>query len=170
MIDPLSYFLLLLKASLFSTSGIGNLPIVHQDLMDRGWAVEAQFGESLAIGQIGPGPSGLWVIALGYLTYGLVGALLATVAITLPPLTVLLFSLLYRRIGGYPATVGFVRGLSIGASGSFLVVLGGLMFANGGDVVSLLIAVVAIGLALTRWLAPLPIIALAAVAGMLLYR
>jgi chromate transporter len=170
MIEPLTYFLLLLKASLFSTSGTGNLPIVHQDLTERGWADESQFAESLAIGQISPGPSGLWVIAIGYLTYGLIGALLATVAITLPPLTVLLFSMLYRRIGAHPATAAFVRGLTTCAISSFLIVLGGLLVADGGDLRSIAIIGATIALGTTRWFSPLPVIVLAGLAGVLLYR
>src|SRR5262249_15915056 len=79
MIDGLLLFLLMLKAALFSTSGIGNLPILHQDLLSRGWATDRNFTESLAIGQISPGPSGLWVISLGYLLDGLRGALFALI-------------------------------------------------------------------------------------------
>ena len=92
MINPFIYFLLFLKASLFSTGGFSNLPSLHQDLIANGWATESEFGQSIAIGQISPGPNGLWVISLGYLTYGLTGALLALIAITLPALLVLLVS------------------------------------------------------------------------------
>src|SRR5256885_13062862 len=82
MINPFIYFLLFLKASLFSTGGFSNLPSLHQDLIANGWAKEADFGQSIAIGQISPGPNGLWVISLGYLTYGYLGAFLALIAIT----------------------------------------------------------------------------------------
>ena len=70
MINPLIYFLLFLKASLFSSGGFSNLPSLHQDLLGNGWANDTDFGQSIAIGQISPGPNGLWVISLGYLTYG----------------------------------------------------------------------------------------------------
>ena len=33
MINPFIYFLLFLKASLFSTGGFSNLPSLHQDLI-----------------------------------------------------------------------------------------------------------------------------------------
>ena len=85
MINPLIYFLLFLKASLFSSGGFSNLPSLHQDLIGDGWANEADFGQSVAIGQISPGPNGLWVISLGYLTYGLLGAVFALIAIVIPP-------------------------------------------------------------------------------------
>src|SRR5437899_9311795 len=97
MINPLIYLLLFIKASLFSSGGISNLPSLHQDLTAAGWASEADFGQSLAIGQVSPGPNGLWVISLGYLTYGLPGATLALIAITIPPFLVLAISAIYNR-------------------------------------------------------------------------
>ena len=74
MSHHLALFWIMLRAALLSTTGTGNLPIVHQDLLSRGWATDRQFAESLAIGQISPGPTGLWVISLGYFVGGLRGA------------------------------------------------------------------------------------------------
>jgi chromate transporter len=169
MIDALMFFWLMLKAALFSTSGSGNLPILHQDLLARGWATDRQFAESLAIGQISPGPSGLWVISLGYLLDGLRGALLSLIAITLPPLLVLAVHGFYRRYGDHPATQGFVRGLGLAVAGIFLVVLAGIMGGAGWTATNLLIALGALGLGATRRVPVLAVLALAALAGVLLY-
>ena len=117
MINPFIYFLLFLKASLFSTGGFSNLPSLHQDLIANGWATESDFGQSIAIGQISPGPNGLWVISLGYLTYGLTGALLALIAITLPALLVLLVSAGYSRIEHQTWVQGAMRGVSLAVVG-----------------------------------------------------
>jgi hypothetical protein len=35
------------------------LPILHTDLIAQGWATDHNFAEALAIGQIGPGQSGV---------------------------------------------------------------------------------------------------------------
>src|SRR5438093_834003 len=117
---------LLLKASLLSTGGMGNVPILHADLIARGWSSDRQFAEALAIGQVTPGPNGLWVISLGYLVRGVTGSLLAAVAITLPPLLVLAVARLYRRVKDHPAVEGFMRGLSLAGAGIFVVVLASL--------------------------------------------
>src|SRR5213078_17214 len=138
--SALLFFWSMFNASLLSTSGSGNIPILHQDLLARGWATEQQFAESIAIGQISPGPTGLWVISLGYLLDGVRGSLLALLAITLPPLLVLLVHGLYRRIGGHPATRGFVRGLTLAVAGIFLVVLAGILVRTGIGVRSIVIA------------------------------
>ena len=169
MIDPFIYFWTLLKASLFSTGGTGNLPSIHADFLARGWATDHHFAESLAIGQISPGPNGLWVICLGYLTDNLRGALLAALAISLPPFAVLAVDALHKRIGDHPAMDGFVRGLGLAVSGIFLVVVIKLLRENGIDLRSILIGLASIGLAMTKRV-PVPILlGLAGVAGALLY-
>lgn len=169
MTDTLTLFWLLLKASLFSTGGTGNLPILHDDLLERGWATDRQFAEALAVGQISPGPSGLWVVSLGYLTFGWLGAGLALVAITIPPLLVLGVDRLHRRIGDHPAVDGFVRGLSLAVIGVFFVVLVGLLRENGADLGAAAILLASLGLARTGRVPVAAILGLAAVAGILLY-
>lgn len=167
--DLLTYFWFFLKASLLSTSGTGNLPSLHDDLTARGWATEQHFAESLAVGQVSPGPTGLWVISLGYLTAGLPGALLALTAICIPPLIVLLVDRLYSRIGHHPAVQGFTRQLGLGVVGVFVVVLGRLLFTPSLDPRSLLIVAGSVVLALSGRVPVVVILGLAALAGIALY-
>jgi chromate transporter len=169
-VNPLIYFGLFLKASLFSSGGMGNLPSLHADLIARRWATERQFAESLLIGQITPGPNGLWVICLGYLTDGVRGSLLALLAIMLPPLLVLLVERLYRRMEDHAAVEGFMRGLSLAVTGIFVVVMASLLRSTGIDVRSALIAAGAVVLGATRRVPIIVIVALAALSGIVLYR
>jgi chromate transporter len=159
------YFWLFLKASLFSSGGTGNLPSLHTDLLAQGWAREQQFGEALAVGQISPGPSGLWVISLGYLTAGPRGALLSLVAITLPPLLIIGVDRLYRRVQHHPAVEGFVRGLGLAVVGIFIVVLYRLLHSVGLDTRSVLIALGSLGLGATRRVPIVVILLIAALIG-----
>lgn len=170
MIDPLVYFLLYLKASLFSSGGFSNLPSLHQDLIGRGWAGETDFGQSIAIGQISPGPNGLWVISLGYFTYGFLGAFLALIAITLPPLLVLVVAAQYRRIEQQIRVQGAMQGVSLAVIGIQLSVVWTILHQPGVDWKGLIIGACAFGLALSRRVNVLLILALAALAGYLLYR
>ena len=170
MINPLTLFWVMFKASLLSTTGTGNLPIVHQDLLARHWATDRQFAESLAIGQISPGPSGLWVISLGYLVDGLRGAALTLIAVSLPPLLVLLLVHgFYRRWGGHPATQGFVRGLGLAVIGIFAIVLTGIMSSVGWTSTNLMIMLGAIVLGATRRVPVVAVLALAALVGIALF-
>lgn len=169
MINPLLYFFLFLKASLFSSGGLTNLPSLHQDLLAESWASEADFGQSLAIGQISPGPNGLWVISLGYLTYGLPGAALALIAITIPPFLVLPIAAIYDRIAKLGWVSAVMRGISLAVIGILISVSWTILTRSNLDWRSVVIAVGACGLMLTNRVNLLVILVLAAVAGYLLY-
>jgi chromate transporter len=169
MINPIIYFLLFLKASLFSSGGFSNLPSLHQDMIASGWAKEIDFGQSIAIGQISPGPNGLWVISLGYLTYGYAGAGFALIAITLPALLVLLISAGYARIASKAWVQGAMHGVSLAVVGLLVTVVWTILHQPGVDWRGLLIAAGAFGLAFSRKINLLLILALAGIAGYLLY-
>ncbi|HLX59576.1 MAG TPA: chromate transporter [Ktedonobacteraceae bacterium] len=170
MINPFIYFLLFLKASLFSSGGSSNLPSLHQDLIANGWGKEIYFGQSIAIGQISPGPSGLWVISLGYLTYSYPGALLALIAITIPPMLVLVVSAGYTRIEHRAWVQGAMHGVSLAVIGLLLTVVWTILHQPGVDWKGLLIAAGAFGLALSRKINILIILSVAGLVGFLLYR
>ncbi len=170
MINPIIYFLLFIKASLFSSGGFSNLPSLHQDLLSNSWAKEAQFGQSIAIGQISPGPNGLWVISLGYLTYGFLGTLIALIAITLPPLLILVISAMYHQIENQRWVSGLMRGISLAVVGLQLTVSWSMISRSGSEWKSWLIGAGACGLALNKQINILVILGLAGLAGYLIYR
>ena len=167
--NPFIYLLIFLKASLFSTGGFSNLPSLHQDLIGNGWANDAEFGQSLAIGQVSPGPNGLWVISLGYLTYGYPGAMLALVAITIPPFLVLALAAIYHLIENQNWVSGLMRGISLAVVGVLLTVSWTILSRSGLDWRSWLIGLAAFGLALSNRVNIIIILALAACAGYVLY-
>ena len=170
MINPFVYFLFFLKASLFSTGGLSNLPSLHQDLIARHWAVDADFGHSVVIGQLSPGPTGLWVVSLGYLTYGAFGAVIALIAITLPALLVLVVATGYARIAQWRWIEGAMRGVSLAVIGILCSVAWTILHQPGVDRKGLLIAVGAFGLACSRKVQLPIILGIAGFAGYLVYR
>ena len=165
----LLYLWTFLKASLFTTGGLGNLPLLHQDLLALGWARESDFITAIAVGQVSPGPNGLWSVSLGYLTFGWLGALLATIALTLPPLLVLLVSGFYSRMEHSPRVQDFTRGLSLGVIGLTLPVTLGLALSTVTDWRGVAITAAALGMALSKRVPVVVILALAGVAGYLFY-
>jgi chromate transporter len=165
----LNFFWLFFKASLLSTGGLGNLPFLHQDLIGLGWASESDFVTALAVGNVSPGPTGLWSISLGYLTYGWVGSLLALAALSLPPLLALIVAAFYNRMEKQPAVQNFTRGLSLGVVGLAVTVSIGLAGSTISDWRGVVIALGALGLALSKRVPIIVILLLAAVAGILIY-
>lgn len=169
MINPLLYLFLFLKASLFSSGSFSNLPSLHQDLIAQGWATDSEFGQSLAIGQISPGPNSLWVISLGYLTYGVPGALFALLAITIPSFLVLFIAAVYNRIATLNWVGALMRGISLAIVGLTLSVSWTLLSSSSLDWRGIIIALAACGLALMKRVNIVVILLLAAAAGYLLY-
>jgi chromate transporter len=165
----LEFFWLFLKASLLSTGGLGNLPFLHKDLIGLGWAQEPDFITAIAVGQVSPGPNGLWSISLGYLAYGWLGAGLALAALCLPPLLVLIVSAFYNRIEHMPAVQDFTRGLALGVIGLTLAVAFNLATTAISDWRGILIALAALAIALTKRVPVILILGLAALVGVIIY-
>lgn len=168
--NPIVYFLLALKASLFSTGGFGNIPSLHDDLLARGWATERNFSEALAVGQISPGPNGLWIISLGYFVGGVPGAMLSLASIAIPPFLILAVEWLYHRTKHIPAVEGFVRGLGLATVGIFVVVLQRLLHDVGLNGRTLSICAAGLAIGLTRRVPVVVALLLAAVAGLIFQR
>ena len=112
-----------------------------------------------------PGPNGLWGISWGYLSGGLPGSLLALLALTLPPLLILVIERGYRRVQHHPAAEGFVSGLALAVAGVFVVTLSGILRSAGLSPHTVVLAGTAI--ALTRRVPLFGIIGLAGLAGVL---
>ncbi|MEI7844728.1 MAG: chromate transporter [Chloroflexota bacterium] len=163
------YFWLFLKGSLFSTGGLGNLPFLNGDLVSRGWATPSDFATAIAVGNLSPGPSGLWSVSLGYLTFGWLGAALALLALSLPPLLILWVSRSYDQIEHQPVVQDFTRGLGLGVIGLTLAVSWSLAVASIADWKSLLIMLGALFLALNRKVPIILILVLSALAGYLIF-
>jgi len=115
--DPLELFLVLLKDSALALGGLGSLPLLRQDLVATGVATDAQLVQALAIGRLSTGPSGLWVVSLGYQMAGPLGAAMALVASTLPPLVILPATVLARRWLLSVPFAGLVRGAALATAG-----------------------------------------------------
>lgn len=144
------FFIVLLKSILFSSGGYGPLPSLHSDLIANKWANQTQFTEALSIGQVTPGPNGLWVISLCYLIAGLRGAILACIALLLPPLLIIVVQHYYNRVSSYPATQGVLDGVVLVIASFSIIVVFQLFVANGLDVKVIIIALISTILAISR--------------------
>lgn len=172
-VPPLGWFWAVLQATLLSTGGFGNLPALHNETVTiRHWATERQFAEALVLGQVSPGPNGLWVVCLGYLLGGVGGGVLAALAVVLPPLLIVPVERWYRRVQHHPHVEGFVTGLGLAVVGVGVFVLGRVFIGTSGGAwwARVLLACAAAGLMASRRVPFLLILVLAAFAGAFLPR
>jgi chromate transporter len=78
-------YLLLLKATVTSFTGLSSLPVLREDLVvHRQLMSDAQLNLAVTAGRSGPGPNGLYVVSVGYLVAGLPGAGVGWLAMITP--------------------------------------------------------------------------------------
>ena len=80
--------------------GYAMIPILQWDLVDHlGWLTLQQFLDGILLGFVTPGPIIITATFVGYWVKGLLGAIVATVAIFLPPILIIIFlTPFYQRI------------------------------------------------------------------------
>ncbi len=91
-------YLLLLKATCTSFSGLASLPSIRADLVERHHVLsDQQLNAALAAGRSGPGPLGIYVVCVGYQVAGVPGAVAGLLAAITPAFFIIA---LLRGVGG----------------------------------------------------------------------
>ncbi len=154
-------------------SGLAVVPFLHQGLVsEHHWLTERQLTDAVAMGLISPGPVVIMGTFAGYLVAGVVGAVVATVALFTPTyLFVVVPGRLFRRFEHHPRLQGFVKGATAAAAGA----IAGAAIVIGRQTIhgwrAAAIGLVALALLLQKQLkVPEPaLVAAAAVAGLALH-
>jgi chromate transporter len=96
------------------------VPFLHAGLVDEhDWLTQQQFVDAVAMGLITPGPVVIMATFAGYLVYGLVGAMVATICVFLPALLLVVVpGPFIRRHEKHPRLQGFVKGATAAAAGA----------------------------------------------------
>lgn len=111
---PLSHlFLVIMIASLFSFGGLGSLPVLENQLSSNGVSPDAVVLPSLAVGNISPGPNGLYLIAASYFIGGVTGSLVACLAVVIPPFLVVGVERAKQRLIHLPRFRAMLRSLAL---------------------------------------------------------
>ena len=146
-------YLLLLKATLTSFSGLTSLPMIHRDLViERHVLTERQLNAAVVAGRTVPGPNGSYVVSVGYFVAGVPGALAGWLAMVTPAF---LMIPLLRFVGlraGHPAVRSAIQAVTLAAAG--LIVSATVPLARDAlsSPLSIIIAVASMmAIAFTRW-------------------
>lgn len=83
--NVLTLYLLLLKATLTTFSGLTLLPIIREDLVVRHRVLtDRQLNAAVVAGRVMPGPNGAYIVSVGYFVAGIPGAAVAWLAMVTP--------------------------------------------------------------------------------------
>lgn len=147
------------------------IPALHELFVENlGWLTSAEFADGIAIGQITPGPIFITATFIGYKVAGIMGALLATIAMFTPPmvLTVLLsrFVKTLNQSTLVKAAMKAVRAAVIGMIFASAVTIGQTILVS---IVSVAIFLVAFYISFKYTISPVYLIIGSGVAGFVLF-
>ena len=147
------------------------IPALHELFVENlGWLTSAEFADGIAIGQITPGPIFITATFIGYKVAGIMGALLATIAMFTPPmvLTVLLsrFVKTLNQSTLVKAAMKTVRAAVIGMIFASAVTIGQTISVS---IVSVAIFLVAFYISFKYTISPVYLIIGSGVAGFVLF-
>ncbi|QKJ89227.1 hypothetical protein PMPD1_4328 [Paramixta manurensis] len=91
-------FLVIFMASLLSFGGLSSLPILRGQLQNAGLPADVLLLNALAIGNIAPGPNGLYLVVMGYFIGGIKGACISVVALIAPPFLIIVLERIRSRL------------------------------------------------------------------------
>jgi chromate transporter len=90
--DLFKLAMMMLRIDLFAFGGgYASLPLMLHEIVNvKGWMDYRTFMDGVALGQVTPGPIVITATFVGYLVYGIAGAVVATAAIFTPSLLILI--------------------------------------------------------------------------------
>jgi chromate transporter len=118
--------LIFLKIGVISFGGgYAMIPILQWDMVDHlGWLTLKQFLDGILLGFVTPGPIIILATFVGYWVHGLLGAVVATVSIFLPPIAIIIFlTPFYQRIKEARLMRHVIRGILAALVGMLVLVI-----------------------------------------------
>ncbi|MCS7315251.1 MAG: chromate transporter [Bryobacterales bacterium] len=115
-------YLLLLKATVTSFSGLTSLPVIHHDLVvERRLLSDRDLSAAVAAGRAGPGPYGLYVVSVGYLVAGVPGAAVGLLALMTPAFLIIPMARYLGPKARQPRVRAAIEGVLASAAGLLIV-------------------------------------------------
>lgn len=116
--NPFLVYLLLLKATAISFTGLASLPVVRNDfVIERRVLTDRQLTAAVAAGQSAPGPLGLYVVSVGYFVAGVPGACAACLALMTPAFAIVPMLRYLSSRARSPRVRGAVQSVTLAAAG-----------------------------------------------------
>jgi chromate transporter len=125
----ITIYLLLVKATLTSFSGMASLPQIREDFVEtRRLLTDDALSQAVLVGRASPGPMGGYVVAVGYEADGIPGAIAGWLAMITPALLVIPLLATVQRWLHLPRVRSLVDAVVI--TGATLLVPAGVQLAH----------------------------------------
>jgi chromate transporter len=111
-------YLLLVKATLTSFSGMTSLAIIRHDFVVQNHLLtDQQLTTAIAAGRLAPGPNGVYLVGIGYYLAGYAGAFVGWLALITPAFLSILLLRWLRRHSDHPAFRRSLDSVLLGSAG-----------------------------------------------------
>jgi chromate transporter len=111
-------YLLLLKATLTSFSGMSSLPVIRGDfVLHHHLLTDRDLNTAVAAGRLGPGPIGLYVVSVGYFAAGLPGACAGWLAMITPAFLIIPMLRFIGKRAEHPRVKSMIRMMLLASAG-----------------------------------------------------
>ncbi len=111
-------YLLLLKATVTSFSGLTSLPVIRNDFVLRHRVLtDRQLNAAVVAGRAGPGPYGLYVVSVGYFVGGAPGAFCGWLAMVTPAFLIIPILRYLGARAGRPRIRSAIEAMTVAAAG-----------------------------------------------------
>ena len=111
-------YLLLLKATATSFSGLTSLPVVRHDLVEKHHVLtDRELNAAVAAGRTAPGPNGLYIVSVGYFVAGVPGAVVGWLAVVTPAFLIIPMLRYFGARANRPAVKGAIQSVMLAAAG-----------------------------------------------------
>lgn len=111
-------YLLLLKATLTSFSGLASLPVVRADfVVHHHMLTDTQLNTAVAAARLGPGPMGLYVVSVGYFAAGVPGACAGWLAMVTPAFLIIPLLRFIGKRAEHPRVKSVIRMMLLASAG-----------------------------------------------------
>jgi chromate transporter len=157
-------YMLLLKATISTFSGLASLPLLRNDLvLHRHLLTDQQLNTAIVVTRTTPGPVGAYVVSVGYFAGGLAGACAGWLAMVTPALLILPLLKFAGRRAEHPRVQSAIQAVVLASAGLLWAAALPLAKEAATDAVTAAIIVVSLLVLLTRKVDSLWVILVSAV-------
>jgi chromate transporter len=111
-------YMLLIKATISTFSGLASLPVLRNDLvLQRHMVTDRQLDTAVVVTRTTPGPVGVYVVSVGYFADGFAGACAGWLAMITPALLIIPLLKFAGRNAEHPRVNGTIRAVVMASAG-----------------------------------------------------
>jgi chromate transporter len=114
-------YLLMLKATVTSFTGMGSLPMIRSDLVvERHVITDHQLNTAVVAGRAGPGPYGIYMVCVAYVVAGIPGAIVGFLAMVTPAFLIIPLMRWVSAHADNPRFRSMIQGVLLASGGLLL--------------------------------------------------